>query len=67
MCGIAGEINLQENFAEAKLPTWWAMQATLKRRGPDQEGLFWDGHAALIHARLAVVDVAKGRQPMHLD
>lgn len=67
MCGIAGEINLQENFGEAKLPTWWAMQATLKRRGPDQEGLFWDDHAALIHARLAVVDVAKGRQPMHLD
>jgi asparagine synthase (glutamine-hydrolysing) len=43
------------------------MQETLLRRGPDQRGLFWDEHAALIHARLAVVDVARGRQPMHLD
>jgi asparagine synthase (glutamine-hydrolysing) len=67
MCGIAGEINLQESFGEERLPDWWAMQETLLRRGPDQRGLFWDEHAALIHARLAVVDVARGRQPMHLD
>jgi asparagine synthase (glutamine-hydrolysing) len=42
------------------------MLAALKRRGPDQDGIFTDGPAALIHTRLAVIDVENGRQPMEL-
>lgn len=64
MCGIAGEVNLQENFDEGRRPVWQAMQETLARRGPDDAGLWCDAHAGLIHRRLAVVDVAGGRQPM---
>ena len=67
MCGITGEINLHENFGEGRMPVWWAMQDKLRRRGPDQQGVFWDEHSALVHTRLAVVDVARGRQPMHLS
>lgn len=66
MCGIAGEINLQENFTEGRVPVWLAMQESLRRRGPDQQGLWWDSHAALVHTRLAVVDIDGGRQPMRL-
>lgn len=67
MCGIAGEINLQQNFTEQRLPVWQAMQAALTNRGPDQQGLWWDAHAGLVHRRLAVVDIEGGRQPMQLD
>lgn len=64
MCGIAGIIDWQggTNQREAALK----MQATLRRRGPDQEGLYADGPASLAHTRLSVVDLEHGRQPMRL-
>lgn len=40
------------------------MQKTMSRRGPDQNGIFIEDNAALVHARLAVVDIENGRQPM---
>lgn len=42
------------------------MQATLQRRGPDQEGLYRTPQAALVHTRLCVMDPAGGAQPMLL-
>nr|WP_255357109.1 hypothetical protein [Pseudonocardia sp. HH130629-09] len=36
-------------------------------RGPDQQGVWAQGPAALCHRRLAVIDVEGGRQPMTLD
>ncbi len=66
MCGIAGEINLQGAFTAERLPVWQNMQECLRRRGPDDRDIYYDGQAALIHARLAVVDIAGGRQPMQL-
>lgn len=63
MCGIAGEVNprikkgpLTEGFA--------AMQRELFRRGPDQNGWFSDDGVMLLHARLAVIDIENGIQPM---
>ena len=66
MCGIAGEINLQGGFDAGRLPVWQAMQEKLRRRGPDDRDIYNDRQAALIHARLAVVDIAGGHQPMQL-
>ncbi|ESY87255.1 hypothetical protein [Mesorhizobium sp. LNHC229A00] len=36
-------------------------------RGPDDEGTWIDGPAALGHRRLAIIDIQGGRQPMTLD
>jgi asparagine synthase (glutamine-hydrolysing) len=65
MCGIAGAIHWQEN-QETKRDIFIKMQETLRRRGPDQNGLYISPEAALIHARLSVVDLTNGIQPMHL-
>ncbi|MDK9701968.1 MAG: asparagine synthase (glutamine-hydrolyzing) [Sulfuritalea sp.] len=41
--------------------------AALKSRGPDASDVLAHGNALLGHARLAVIDVAGGRQPMTAD
>ena len=43
------------------------MVATLRHRGPDDRGLFTDGPAALGAARLSIIDVAGGHQPISID
>lgn len=40
------------------------MQKAMLRRGPDQRGIFLSERAALVHTRLAVIDIDGGRQPM---
>lgn len=62
MCAIAGifEIVHEKQAIER-------MQRTMYRRGPDAKGVYEQGNTALIHARLAVIDPQKGRQPMTLD
>ena len=67
MCGIAGQISADPNKIAANYPAYCRMQKSLARRGPDQRGMYLHGHAALIHARLAVVDLENGCQPMVLD
>ena len=61
MCGIAGQIGGE---IRPFLPVFRDMQASLSRRGPDQRGMALSDTAALIHARLAVMDPENGRQPM---
>lgn len=65
MCGIAGQIDFDGSCRKWE-PAYGAMQASLRRRGPDQEGLWLTPQAALIHTRLCVVDIARGTQPMVL-
>ena len=67
MCGIAGQISADPNKIAANYPAYCRMQKSLARRGPDQRGIYLHGHAALIHARLAVVDLENGCQPMVLE
>ena len=64
MCGIAGFVgaasNNADNIAEA-------MAASLRHRGPDDQGVWLDPAAAtaLIHRRLSIIDLsAAGHQPM---
>ena len=61
MCGIAGQVGGE---IRPLLPVFQDMQASLSRRGPDQRGMALSDTAALIHARLAVMDPENGRQPM---
>ncbi|MDR1564344.1 MAG: asparagine synthase (glutamine-hydrolyzing) [Oscillospiraceae bacterium] len=62
MCSIAGEIGYVHKTEVLK-----SMQDTLRRRGPDQDGITIQDEAALIHTRLSVVDLEGGRQPMHYE
>jgi len=59
MCGIAGMIGLPEMNGTAE-----KILATMDRRGPDAKGIFRCEDCALLHARLAVIDIAGGGQPM---
>ncbi len=58
MCGICGF-----NWPDKALAK--SMVASIRHRGPDQEGVFVDGNVSLGHARLSIIDLSeKGRQPM---
>ena len=62
MCGISGMIGLP-----AQPDTIRKMLATMHRRGPDDASWYQDQDAALLHARLAIIDPQGGRQPMALS
>jgi asparagine synthase (glutamine-hydrolysing) len=65
MCGVSGFLaraTLPSDTAEARL---WAMIATLRHRGPDDEGVWTDGRAGFAHARLSIIDLSPAaHQPM---
>jgi asparagine synthase (glutamine-hydrolysing) len=63
MCGICGLLQLQPG-AHADRDAVTAMCATLRHRGPDDEGVVVDGAAGLGATRLAIIDVAGGHQPV---
>lgn len=62
MCGIVGIIN--RDGAPVEPGMVGDMLAMLRHRGPDDEGVFIDGPVALGHARLSIIDVEGGHQPM---
>ena len=59
MCAIAGMIGLQASDAVIA-----AMLETMMRRGPDDTGAAQIENGWLLHARLAVIDLSGGKQPM---
>ncbi|MFQ5728884.1 MAG: asparagine synthase (glutamine-hydrolyzing) [Waddliaceae bacterium] len=63
MCGIAGIFDLKERSVERNDIS--KMTVCLKHRGPDGIGTFVDTCIALGHARLAVIDVEGGDQPIY--
>lgn len=63
MCGIAGVISFRDDM-RGDMEIYRKMQETLSRRGPDQRGIVLYPEAALIHTRLAVIDIDGGHQPM---
>ncbi len=63
MCGIAGILSSSIDL-RAEKPVIEKMSSSLKMRGPDGKGEYIDRDVALIHRRLAVIDVEKGAQPM---
>ena len=63
MCGICGELRLKQGRAsKEKVKT---MLKHLRRRGPDDQGIFFDNQICLGHQRLAIIDLSEtGKQPM---
>src|SRR5438552_16804436 len=64
MCGICGEVDLLGAPDEAPVRR---MARALAHRGPDAEGFFTEGPAALGHRRLSILDLEGGVQPMTRD
>ncbi len=66
MCGIAGVVTVGTAMPRAELEgRLWRMIATLRHRGPDDEGVWTDGQAGLAHSRLSIIDLSPaGHQPM---
>ena len=63
MCGIAGSFILDRNSG-ATHPELATMIATLRHRGPDGTNYFRSRLCALAHARLSIIDLKSGAQPM---
>ncbi|MEG1890765.1 MAG: asparagine synthase (glutamine-hydrolyzing) [Clostridia bacterium] len=63
MCAIAGIIHWG-GFQEPDLALIQSMLSTMRRRGPDQSDWYADMDVTLLHARLSVIDLENGRQPM---
>ncbi len=57
MCGIAGSINQALNIP--------LLTPCLLHRGPDEQTSFSENNLIFHHNRLAIVDIAGGKQPMH--
>ncbi len=63
MCGIVGLCDLH-GAAPADGRTLRRMLGTIRHRGPDQFGIYLDGHVGLGHARLSILDLHGGQQPI---
>ncbi|HVZ15721.1 MAG TPA: asparagine synthase (glutamine-hydrolyzing), partial [Terriglobales bacterium] len=62
MCGIAGILNPEATTVNpAHLR---GMVAAMRHRGPDDSGVHIDGDVGLGHARLSIIDLEGGAQPM---
>ncbi len=65
MCGIAGIVERKGASPDRDLLA--GMVGMLAHRGPDGNGIHIDGNVGLAHARLSIIDLAGGAQPMELD
>lgn len=63
MCGIAGIVRAA-GAPPVDLDDLRSMVAALAHRGPDGHGVFRDERVGLGHARLSIVDLAGGFQPL---
>jgi len=62
MCGIAGEIRFDKQFADVRSVA--DMTEDMSRRGPDGEGLFSLGNRCFGHRRLSIMDLTqRAHQP----
>ena len=64
MCGIAGLLNI-DGGPPPERRALTAMIHTLNHRGPDGYGFFSDPVCGLAHARLSIIDLSEGHQPIH--
>ena len=64
MCGIAG-LALSQDAPPPDPAVLEAMRRALAHRGPDGGGQVILGQTALVHTRLAIIDLPGGAQPFH--
>jgi asparagine synthase (glutamine-hydrolysing) len=64
MCGIAGILNLHRD-GEISLDGLKRMISMVHHRGPDGYGFYRDERAGLAHARLSIIDLEGGWQPIY--
>ena len=62
MCGIAGILSRQA--PPPSVEQLAAMAASLSHRGPDEFGVYRDSSMGLAHARLSIIDISAGKQPL---
>lgn len=63
MCGIAGQVDRAGTSRDRVTDTKRAL-GMLRHRGPDQFGIYADPFVALGSARLSIVDLSGGQQPI---
>jgi asparagine synthase (glutamine-hydrolysing) len=63
MCGIAGIVDFKNAPPDPSLLR--RMLGLIAHRGPDAFGIYSDEHCGLAHARLSIIDLAGGDQPIH--
>ena len=63
MCGIAGQYNFIRR-EPVEPDTIRRMTESIRHRGPDDEGYFFEGAIGLGFRRLSIIDLAGGHQPM---
>src|SRR6267143_2986287 len=63
MCGIAGMFERSGKRAVAE-SDMRQMLAMIRHRGPDEFGILLDGEAGLGSARLSIIDLSGGSQPI---
>ncbi|MFV0315028.1 MAG: asparagine synthase (glutamine-hydrolyzing) [Anaerotignum sp.] len=67
MCGIAGFFNPKQNYLDKRAyytKILEDMHLTLHHRGPDDSGTFLKETIGLAHARLSIIDLKTGHQPI---
>lgn len=66
MCGIAGIFNLDRAGGPSiSQPLLARMIEAIRHRGPDGFGYYHDDQVGFAHARLSIIDLATGEQPIH--
>jgi asparagine synthase (glutamine-hydrolysing) len=63
MCGIAGILDLAEQEPPSE-STLRSMLGAIRHRGPDEFGLYLGASVALGNARLSIIDLGGGQQPI---
>lgn len=63
MCGIVGMVDF--NNSEPKEPLLRRMLGLIRHRGPDAFGIYTDNSVGLASARLSIIDITGGDQPLH--
>ena len=64
MCGIAGIVNTGDRHEPPSRELLTSMVRAIRHRGPDEYGLYRDRRAGLVHARLSLIDLTTGQQPL---
>lgn len=64
MCGINGFSTLKSGSKTENEARLRIMNSKIFHRGPDESGIYADGHAAIGMTRLSIIDLSSGKQPI---